>query len=62
MDSEFGPNELYNMVKDPYQKENLAEKEAYKKVIEELDKRLTEFYTVYTDTKYDLWNGGTASG
>ena len=62
MDSEFGPNELYDMVKDPYQRENLAEKEEYKKVIVELDKRLTEFYAAYTDPKYDLWNGGTAKG
>jgi arylsulfatase A-like enzyme len=62
MDSEFGPNELYDMVKDPYQKNNLAEKEAYKPIIEELDKRLTEFYGVYRDPKYDLWKGGTAKG
>lgn len=62
MDADFGPNELYDMQKDPYQTINLADKEEYQEVIAQLDKRLEEFYAQYTDPKYDLWKGGTAKG
>lgn len=62
MDADFGPNELYDMIVDPYQKVNLADNDEYKDVIAQLDMRLEEFYAKYSDPKYDLWNGGTAKG
>ncbi|MDV5170185.1 sulfatase-like hydrolase/transferase [Photobacterium rosenbergii] len=62
MDSEFGPSELYDMINDPNQTNNLADNPEYRDVIAKLDNRLTEFYQQYTDPQYDLWSGGTAKG
>ena len=62
MDEKFGPNELYDMEKDPYQRHNLAGKKEYQAVIAKLDNRLEAFHSRYADPKYDLWKGGTAKG
>jgi len=62
MDSDFGENELYDMVKDPYQTTDLVKDPAYADVIKELDGRLVAFFNTYSDPAYDLWKGGSARG
>ena len=57
-----GKNELYDMSADPGQTRNLVEDPAYSETLDNLDRRLGEFFTRYSNNQYDLWNGGTAKG
>ena len=57
-----GPDTLYDLENDPDERNNLASDPAYAEILKQLDDRLTEFFTTYSDDKYDLWNGGTAKG
>lgn len=57
----FGdPPELYDLVADPEENNNLAADSKYSDVIATLDARLTEFFLTYSNEKYDPWRGGTA--
>ncbi|MBT7952635.1 MAG: sulfatase-like hydrolase/transferase [Gammaproteobacteria bacterium] len=62
LDDEEEPNTLYDLNNDPDEKINLIDDPAYAKTRDSLDKRLTAFFTKYSDSKYDVWNGGSAKG
>lgn len=55
----LGPEELYDMKKDPGQKINLAADEKYLEIKKKLEAKLDAFFVQYADPKYDLWKGGT---
>lgn len=55
----YGPEEIYDMKKDPGQKKNLAADKQYLPVKKKLAARLEAFFARYADPKYDLWKGGT---
>ncbi len=55
-----GPNELYDMEKDPSERNNLAGHTEYRLIIAELQAQLTAFFDRYADPQYDLWRGGTS--
>ena len=54
-----GPEELYDMVRDPEQKNNLAVNKKYANTKKKLEARLDEFFNKNANPKYDLWKGGT---
>ncbi|MEM7430580.1 MAG: sulfatase-like hydrolase/transferase [Pseudomonadota bacterium] len=57
----FGdPPELYDLVRDPEERDNLASDSAYQSVVESLDQQLTEFFAQYSTQRYDVWKGGSA--
>lgn len=49
----YGPHELYNLVNDPDENENLINDASYEKVLVELKGRLQEWFIKYTDPKFD---------
>ena len=51
-------NELYDLVADPGQYENVYGKRGYKKVTDELDRKVVRFFERYSAARYDLWKGG----
>ena len=51
-------SELYDLVADPGQYENVHGKRGYAKIARELDRKVVAFFEKYTDPRYDLWNGG----
>lgn len=53
-----GPDELYNMTKDPGEAENLVDAAACAPVVADLRKQIDEFFDRYADPKYDMWRGG----
>ena len=57
-----GEHELYDMQTDPGQEDNLYGNPDYVEVIEQLDRRLTQFFATYSAPQYDLWRGGTVKG
>ncbi len=56
------PNTLYNMEKDPGEKQNLINDPAYAEIRETLDRKLDDFFSKYSDSKYNVWQGGSAKG
>jgi arylsulfatase A-like enzyme len=54
-----GPEELYDMKKDPLQRRNLAQDPKHAGAKKRLEKRLDDFFAKYANPKYDLWKGGT---
>ena len=54
------PNELYDLIRDPDEKHNLAGNPGHQAVVKEMDARLTAFFDQYADPRYDIWRGGTA--
>ena len=57
----FGdPPELYDLNADPGEYRNLAADPEFADVLADLDTRLTEFFSKYSEEKYDVWQGGTA--
>jgi len=56
------PDTLYDLENDPGEKHNLINDPAYAEVRRSLDRRLTAFFSEYSDGKYNLWEGGTAKG
>ena len=56
------PNTLYDLKNDPEERNNLVNDPAYAETRKSLDKRLTVFFSQYSDEKYDVWNGGSAKG
>jgi arylsulfatase A-like enzyme len=53
-----GPNELYHLKNDPWEKINLYGQPLTVEIQGDLKKRLFEYYDRYADPQYDLWNGG----
>lgn len=53
-----GPNELYDMKRDPHERFNLFGQPGTEAKRDELAKRLDAFFRQYADPKYDMWNGG----
>ncbi|MEE8624916.1 MAG: sulfatase-like hydrolase/transferase [Acidiferrobacterales bacterium] len=57
-----GEHKLYDMQKDPKQKNNLYGNPDFVEAISTLDRRLTQFFDTHSDAQYDLWRGGTVKG
>ena len=55
-----GPNELYDLKKDPGEWINLYNNKTYADIQSKLSKQLTDFFDRYADPRYDLWNGGSS--
>lgn len=53
-----GPFELYDMLKDPRERNNLFGQPGMEAKRDELASRLDDFFTRYADPKYDIWKGG----
>ncbi len=53
-----GPNELYDMEKDPQERVNLYGQPGTAQMHAQLAGRLHEFFGAHADPKYDLWKGG----
>jgi len=51
-------HELYDLVNDPDERNNLAQDPKYAEVVAELSARADEFFTKYADLRWDLWKGG----
>ncbi|MFL2840624.1 MAG: sulfatase [Pseudohongiellaceae bacterium] len=58
----LGESELYDMASDPGQNFNLITDSNYQDIAAELDRKVIDFYNIYSTEKYDLWKGGTAKG
>ncbi|MCH5374241.1 MAG: sulfatase-like hydrolase/transferase, partial [Planctomycetes bacterium] len=53
-----GPDELYDMQKDPAEQKNLIDSEDVAERRRKLCQQLDQFFARYAEPKYDLWNGG----
>jgi arylsulfatase A-like enzyme len=53
-----GPNELYDLARDPGERNNLASRPEHAEIQRRLQARLDEFFARYADPKYDLKHGG----
>src|SRR5690606_2353199 len=53
-----GPYELYNLKVDPQERFNMYGQPGSEAKKTELEKRLNDFFEVYADPQYDIWNGG----
>ncbi len=53
-------DELYDLVNDPDEYQNLVADPEYAEVAKQLRDRIDVYFEKYADQKYDLWNGGTA--
>ena len=56
------PNTLFDMHKDPGEKNNLIDDPAYTKTRDALEARLDAFFRKYSDKKFNVWEGGSAKG
>ncbi len=54
-----GRPELYDLIADPEQWDNVADVPELAETRSQLDRRLGEFFAEHVDPRYDLWNGGT---
>jgi arylsulfatase A-like enzyme len=53
-----GPNELYDMTRDPQERFNLLGQESAQAKQRELAHRLDDFFAKNADPQYDIWHGG----
>jgi arylsulfatase A-like enzyme len=53
-----GPHELYDMEKDPAERFNQFGQPGTEDIRAELEPRLHQFFRVYADPQYDIWNQG----
>ena len=51
--------ELYDMVNDSMENNNLAKDPKYAEIKAKLNKRLDDFFAKYSNPEYNLWKGGT---
>ena len=52
------PDELYDLWNDPLEKRDLISLPEYSSVSKDLTRRIEAFFNQYSDSRYDLWNGG----
>ena len=52
-------NELYDLKKDPDERNNVAGQPETSRNEHELSSRLNDFFSTHADPRFDLWNGGT---
>ena len=52
--------ELYELKNDPLETINLAQQKDFKGVVDTMSKRLHNYFQLYSNSKFDLWNAGTA--
>ena len=57
-----GPDELYFIRDDPNELNNLIGEPHYDDVRHKLNVMLEQYFSQYSNPKYDLWNGGSAKG
>lgn len=57
-----GEPELYDLIEDPEQWQNVAADPRRAEVVAALDEQLGAFFARYSDPRYDLWNGGSCQG
>ena len=55
-----GPDELYDMLNDPEERENLIERPGCGPAQRSLDARMQSFFERYADPQYDLWHNGVS--
>ncbi|MEW6305169.1 MAG: sulfatase-like hydrolase/transferase [Verrucomicrobiota bacterium] len=55
-----GPFELYDMKADPHERFNLFGQPQHAGTQKQLAAQLAEFFTAYTDPKFDIWKGGVS--
>jgi arylsulfatase A-like enzyme len=53
-----GPNELYDMKRDPQERFNLLGQANAEAKQREMATRLDAFFAKYADPQYDIWHGG----
>jgi len=53
-----GPDDLYDLLNDPGERENLVDEPRHAAVRQSLAGRLHDFFEKYVDPEYDLWRGG----
>ncbi len=59
----YGPDELYNLIDDPDERNNLIEKKEYKEIVEELKKKMDEWFSRYVIPSRDgLKENGSQMG
>jgi arylsulfatase A-like enzyme len=58
----YGPDEFYDMEKDPDEHENLIHAPRHRALIKELTTQLGDFFARYADPKYDRWKDGASKG
>lgn len=52
-------DELYDLVNDPNERNNLAQQPEYADTVAKLSQRLADFFAEYANPRWDLWKGGT---
>ena len=53
-------SELYDLEKDPDERNNLSDEKKFIQIIQMLNKDLIEYFEKHSDPSYDLWRGGSA--
>ena len=53
-------SELYDLTRDPNERENKVTDPGYSEVVDELTAKLERFFETYSNLKWNLWKGGTA--
>jgi len=51
-------HELYDLVKDPDERNNVAQLPEYAAVVAKLTSRLDVFFSQHSNPRWDLWKGG----
>ena len=54
------PNELYHLADDPDENHNLIGNPNYNDIVADLDERLSDFFNLYSEPEFNIWEGGTA--
>jgi len=52
-------NDLYDLESDPDERSNLVDDAGCQEIVTQLSDRIDGFFSQYSDSKWDLWQGGT---